>query len=220
MTPRVVIVVPVLGRPHRVLPTMRSVAAATPEPHRLLFAANRNDRAEVRALAAASANFILVAGAGTYAEKINAAYGATDEPLLFLAADDLEFHRGWLTAAADQLGAGVEVVGTNDLGNPRVLNGTHSTHSLVTRTYCDDPGATADTPGTVLHAGYRHLFCDDELVGVAQSRGVYAHAHGAVVEHLHPYFGKAPDDSTYSKGHRRAREDRATYDRRVHLWQT
>jgi glycosyltransferase involved in cell wall biosynthesis len=218
VTPPVVIIVPVLNRPHRVIPTMQSVAAATPEPHRLLFVASRSDSPEVRALAAAGAHYLLVAGAGTYPAKVNAAYQATTEPLLFLAADDLEFHPGWLSTALELLEPGVEVIGTNDLGNPRVLEGLHSTHTLVTRAYCDDPGATADQAGTVLHQGYRHLFVDDELVGVAQARGVYAHAADAVVEHMHPYFDKAETDSTYARGHRNVVADQALYDRRVTLW--
>ena len=218
VTPRVVIVVPVLGRPRRVQPLMADVAAATPEPHRLLFVVNRRDGITARALRAAGADHFIVGGRGTYPEKINAALHRTDEPLIFTAADDLHFHPGWFPAALEQLDDGAGVVGTNDLGNPRVVAGEHSTHSLVTRAYAMDPGGAWDTPGSILHEGYRHLFCDDELVGVAQARGVYRHAAESVVEHLHPHHAKAESDATYALGSKFVRDDRATYDRRVHLW--
>lgn len=214
--PRTVIIVPVLARPHRVEPTLDSVSSATTLPHRVLFVVTEEDEAERRALEQAHADHLVVARADiSYPSKINRAYEATDEELLFLAADDLAFHDGWLEAA---LAFDADVVGTNDMGNRRVLAGEHSTHTLVRRSYCDRPGATADRPGTVLHEGYRHWFCDDELVGVAQHRGVYAHAHDSVVEHLHPYHGKAPRDETYRQGERRRNNDRRIHQRRSRMW--
>jgi len=216
--PSTAILIPVLGRPHRVQPTVTSIAEATPERHRVLFIANRSDDEEIDAVRSVGADLLIVDGRGTYPEKINAGYAYTDDELLFLAADDLTFHAGWLTAAQAMLSETVHVVGTNDLGNQRVIDGTHSTHSLVTRAYCDDPGATADQDHSVLHAGYRHWMVDDELVGVAQHRGVYAHAHDSIVEHLHPYHGKAEKDATYKKGEERKHSDQHLFRRRRHLW--
>lgn len=216
----VVVVVPVLDRPQRVVPLIESHTASGAAPRgRLLFVANRHDRREIAALSAAGAE-VLLAGDDevSYPAKVAAAYRATTEPHLFLAADDVHFHPGWLDAAMAKMTGNVRVVGTNDLGNPRVLAGDHSTHTLVARSYCDSPGATADRSGTVLHAGYGHWFVDDELVQVAQARGVYAHAAQAVVEHLHPYHGKAPSDRTYRRGERSRIRDRRLFDRRVALW--
>ena len=216
--PSTAILIPVLGRPHRVQPTVTSIAEATPERHRVLFIANRSDDEEIDAVRSVGADLLIVDGRGTYPEKINAGYAYTDDELLFLAADDLTFHAGWLTAAQAMLSETVHVVGTNDLGSPRVIDGTHSTHTLVTRTYCDSPGATADQPATVLHIGYRHWYCDDELIGVAQHRGVYAHAHDSIVEHLHPFHGKAEKDATYKKGEERKSSDAHQFRRRRAQW--
>lgn len=215
-----IIIVPVLARPHRVLPTLESIASATTSPHRVLFVVSDSDAEERDALEDAGAEHLVVDDRhGSYPCKVNRAYKASSEPLLFLAADDLDFHPGWLEAATGQLAHGAMVVGTNDLGNARVLAGTHSTHTLVTRGYADSPGATADRRNTVLHEGYRHWYCDDELVGVARRRGVYSHAHDAVVEHLHPYHGKADRDRTYAAGEAGRRLDRREHARRLSMWE-
>lgn len=216
MTLATVILVPVLERPHRVAPLIENIAAATPEPHRVLFIVSSHDLAEVKALDAAGVEY-LRSGKLTYPFKINLGYRESTEPLLFLGADDLEFHPGWLTAAQAKLKAGVDVVGTNDLLNPRVLAGEHSTHSLVRRSYVDEHG-TIDRPGRVLHEAYPHEYCDDEFIETAQARGVYAHAGDAIVEHLHPYASKAPVDRTYRRGWSRRQVGRRIYTRRRPLW--
>lgn len=215
--PAVVVMVPVLDRPHLVGPLVKNVAAVTPGPYRLLFIADRDDRDELDALQAAKADFITPGG--TYPEKINRAYRETDEPFLFLAADDVAFHPGWLEAATLAMTPDVNVVGTDDGGvNPRVARGVHSCHSLVRRSYCDSPGATADQVGVVLHEGYRHCYVDDELVGVAQKRGCYAHAGDALVEHRHPYSGKVDIDETYRRGRVHILRDKRTFSGRRRLW--
>lgn len=112
---------------------------------------------------------------------------------------------------AEATGAGV--IGTNDLGNPRVLAGRHSTHPLVSRRYANEMG-TLDGPGQVVAEVYDHQYCDDELVLTAQRRAEWAFAREAVVEHLHPFFGKAEMDATYDKAIAKTADDRATFMRR------
>lgn len=215
MPAEVVIVVPVLGRPHRIVPLMESGAAATPEPYRLLFVATGNDQDEVAALQAAGADHLVRPGArvsGEYARKINLGAQESDEPLIFTGADDLVFHPGWLAAAKRRLGpssqwmehplpadAEIGVVGTNDLGNPDVIKGVHSTHSLVTRTYMDEQG-TMDGPGAIYNVAYDHNYCDIEFVETAKARSAFVHAADAVVEHFHPSWEKAKGDATYELG--------------------
>ncbi len=214
----VVILIPVLRRPHRVAPLLASIVEATPEPHRVLFIVEALDVEERAALDRACAEHVVVERQRrSYARKINAGYRSSVEPLLFLAADDLAFHLGWLPAARAKLGGPVQVVGTNDLLNPRVLAGEHATHSLVTRAYCDELG-TIDEPGKVLHEGYGHDYVDDEFVATARVRGAYAHAHDSIVEHLHPWAGKAPSDSTYRIGRAKSAGGRRLFEHRQHLW--
>ena len=212
-----VVLVPVLARPHRVAPLLASLERATPEPHRCLFLPTPGDNPELEALRLAGAQFQEYAG--NYAAKINAGIEATDEPLIFTGADDLAFHAGWLEAALevmDETGAGV--VGTQDRCNPRVIAGLHATHFLVAREYVERHG-TIDEPGKLLHEGYAHEYVDDELIGTARARGQYAFAAEAVVEHLHPLVKKAPVDATYRLGRSRSGEGRALFRRRRRLWQ-
>jgi glycosyltransferase involved in cell wall biosynthesis len=215
-----VIVVPVLRRPHRVQPLLESIERNTPAPHRVLFVASPGDDAELAALEAAAADHLVLdrpPGRGDYARKINLAYRSTREPLLFLGADDLAFHPGWLERAQEHLAAGIHVVGTNDLGNARVIAGDHATHSIVTRWYVDHRG-TIDEDRKVLHEGYEHEFVDDEFVATAKKRRAWAFAPHSIVEHLHPSWGKAPTDPLYDDQDRRMRAGRRLYLRRRRLW--
>lgn len=209
---RTVILIPVLGRPARVAQLVASIKAATPEPHRVLFIADPDDTPTLEAIAAAGAE--VITPGGSYARKINAGIAATSEPLIFLAADDLTFHPGWLTAAAAKLTDRIGVVGTNDLANPRVISGQHATHSLVARWYADL--GHHDGPG-LLHEGYRHNFVDDELVATARARGAWAVAADAHVEHHHPCWGTAEVDATYERGRQHFRLDRRLWLHRSRL---
>ena len=42
---------------------------------------------------------------------------------------------------------------------------------------------------------------------VAQAAGVYAYAPDAVIEHMHPAFGKSEGDPVYERGERAFRRD-------------
>lgn len=218
MTAPVAILVPMLGRPHRVEPLLTTIVATAPDA-RTLFLVSPGDHDVHRAIDAAGAERLTVDGPypGDYARKINAGYRATREPLLFLAADDLAFHPQWFEQATSRLGPGIGVVGTNDLGSPRVITGQHATHSLVTRAYADEFG-TIDQPGAILHEGYPHEFVDDELVETAKHRGAWAFARFSHVEHLHPAWGKAPVDKLYLGQRRRMDKGRRIYQERRHLW--
>ena len=145
------IVIPVLARPQNAAKVVHSIADGTAgEPHRVLFVANANDREEIAACKATGADLLVMSYAnaprmwravvGDWAKKINRALAESTEPLIFTGADDLLFHPGWLTAAKAQLKPGVGLVGTNDLGSPRVMAGLHATHLLAARWYAETTG--------------------------------------------------------------------------------
>lgn len=216
---RVAILVPVLGRPDRALPLAQSVAQATDIPYRLLFLCSPEDGAQIDACQEAGDTLVVdwEAGPGDYARKINAGYHATTEPWIFTAADDLTFHAGWI---AEALFVGIEkpVVGTNDMWNPLVKAGKHSTHTLIERRYVDEQGASWDGPGVVFHEGYDHQWVDTELVAVAHDRGVWGFAPRSFVEHLHPMAHKSQMDDTYRKGLAKGREDGHLFRERRRLY--
>lgn len=218
------ILVPVLARPERVYPLLRSIEETTPPPWRAVFVLDAGDDDEYESVAASRASYpvdLLVGLDGArYAAKINAAVAATDEPWIFQGADDLAFRPHWWDAAIDVARyTGARVVGTNDLCNDRTMVGIHSTHSLVARTYVDEVGGVIDRPpGILMCEEYEHEYSDDEMIQTAMTRGEYAHAHLAGVQHLHPNCGTAPDDPTYVRGRAGTARSRVLFRRRAHLW--
>lgn len=220
-----VLLIPVLRRPHRVVPTVMSVDKVTPKPYRLLFIVSPSDYPEQKELDKAGAEWIATdedfEGRGDYARKINLGYQKTTEDLIFLGADDLKFHPNWFEACLEKMkdskGKSYDVIGTNDLGNKFVLEGTHSTHTLVTRSYVDNYG-TIDETGKVLHEGYIHEYVDNEFVETARHRNAWAFAQGSRVEHLHPAWKKAPSDGLYRASPMRMIAGRKLYEQRKGLW--
>jgi hypothetical protein len=222
----VAIVVPVLGRPDRVAPLVRSLDESVAAERRdgwqveLVFVCSPDDELEVAAVRAAGLEPLFApwpAGRGDYARKINHAANLTDATWIFTGADDLRFLPGWLRAAISvHIRTGALVIGTNDLGNPAVMRGQHATHSLVHRDYLEH--GTIDEPGVLLHEGYGHCWVDNEFVETARARGVFAFAKGSQVEHLHPIWHKAADDVTYRRGQESYRTDQRLFVRRRQLW--
>jgi hypothetical protein len=211
MSEGVAILVPALARSQNVAPLLASIRESTPQPYRVLWLLDPGDRAEQDAVAAAG-GWMLSAG-GSYAAKINAGVRATDEPLVFLAADDLRFRPCWLDIARAAIGRGAHVVGVNDGIRRRRV---HATHFLLTREYAQRP-CIDGTPGP-LSVAYDHSFVDDELIATATKRGVYVHETRSTVLHLHPDMRSAPDDDTYRKGRAKFESDRAVFNERSALW--
>ena len=218
------VIVPVLNRPANAAPLVESLAAST-DRARLYFVCSRADREQEKACHAAG-GFVLLAmfppGPGDYARKINTGFRQTRSPLVLLAADDLRFHPGWLEAveacAAERPDAGV--IGTNDLANPQVMRGRHSTHPVVRRSYVKEIGGVVGRPGIVYCEEYDHQFVDNELYATAVARGAYVHCYEARVEHMHPIFRRAVKmDATSEKGLARGAEDRRLFESRRHLWE-
>lgn len=218
-----VVLVPVLNRPQRVAPLIESFLAHSPARVALAFVVQEDDEPERAALEAhpvAGIDLLTVPSARTtYPQKINDAFawrgspGGGNEPLVICAADDVLFAHGWLDAIEACIAPGIGVIGTRDGGvNPRVARGTHSCHSAVLRSYIDEHGGS-DTPGEVLHEGYRHTHCDDELVQTARARRAFVMSE-AVLEHLHPYAKTAPMDDTYRLGMASIEQDRRLWARR------
>lgn len=211
---RVAVLVPVLERPQNAEPFMRSLRASTGLATAYAIC-GEDDRATWAAWLAAGAN-VLPASGKRFAKKINDGYRATVEPNFFITGDDVRFWPGWLDHAEYAMKvSGCRVIGTNDLGNPRVQRGEHAVHMLIDREYVDEHGASWDGPGVVCHEGYRHWFVDDELVTVAKQRGTFVAALGSKVEHLHPVWGKAEIDDTYKLGSHAKETDSRLFKKRL-----
>lgn len=206
------VLVPVLNRPQNVAPLVESFLAGTPQSSELVFLVDEGDTEELAEIISVEDNIYVrhlevTVETYTWPRKINAGVAHVLAEWYLLAADDIEFVPGWWEATRpfrrklDAWGSSprFSVIGTNDLANPRVIAGEHSTHTLVRGSYIREYG-TIDEPGKAVHDGYRHVFVDDELVWTAKHRGVWAHATDAYIKHRHPLWGTAEWDDTYLLG--------------------
>lgn len=219
----IAVLVPVLGRPDRVEPLIDSLYGSEGRfKFRMVFIASPEDEEEIDALETSGEDFIVMPdlrGPGDYARKMNTAVEWTDEPWVFLGADDLCFCKGWADKAVGaHKQTGKRVIGTNDLGNPHVKKGAHSTHTLVHRSYVEL--GTIDDPSRLLHEGYNHNWVDAEFIATAKRRNEFHPESSAWVEHLHPHWRKGRMDDTYQLGLKAFESDRALYRRRSRLWST
>ena len=216
-----VILVPVLNRPRNARRLVNNIEHACVTPQRLLFICSPDDKAEIAACKRTGADVTVVdwvPGPADWAKKLEWGRALTTEPYMLLAADDLNFHRCWDQRASQVLAQmEIGVLGTQDGGNPLVQKGMHSTHPIVSRAYINAFG-TIDQKHLMLHQGYDHQYCDNELCETAMARGYWHFARDVYIEHLHPAWGKAAWDHTYRKGYAKANADFQLFQRRRRLW--
>lgn len=220
MSDRLIVIVPVLDRPQNVEPLVASFYKGCPDTARLVFSATWGDDAEKDAIERVMSYRVQVSPTAsvTWPEKINETYREIHDRNLadwvLFGADDIDFHEGWWDATKpfrDQ--PEIMVIGTNDLGNPRVIAGEHTTHALVRSSYI----GTIDDPTSIVHTGYQHWCVDDEFLWTAKLRGVWAFCPTAIVEHFHPYWEKGKWDATYAKGEANSAADMALWRERAPL---
>lgn len=204
------VLVPVLGRPHKVAPTLAGFERTAPGCT-VMFLADPDDTQEIAALNRHGATYLTTGG--NYAQKIRAGVEATTAPLIFTGADDLKPLDGWLKEAVEEMQVhGAEVVGVNDLIN---RTREHATHFLMLRDYAEQP--TIDGQPGPFFEGYHHWYVDDELIATAKHRDTYSYAADSQIRHLHPMVG-GEDDATYRKGREQRRLDKKLFSRRSKLW--
>jgi hypothetical protein len=212
-TEEVDVIIPVIHRPQNVRPFMESLRASTGLA-RAVWICDPDDIEQQDEVRTYGGDVILCPG--SYAKKANFAWHHTERPWMLLAGDDVVFRPGWLDQALDVAKRyNADVIGTNDLANPRVMRGEHATHPFIRRSYIAEHGSTWDGPGIVCHEGYWHWFNDDEIVTVAKQRGVFQAALGSQIEHMHPVAGKADVDDVYRHNDSHADEDRRLFEKRL-----
>lgn len=187
----VVAIVPTLGRPWALRPLAEAFAQTT-GGHRILLVVDEDDRETWDALPLdGHPEVVALEHSGSYPQKLNAGIRATQEPLLLIGADDIRPHPGWLENAKAKLSDQVGFVSLNDLGNLDVMAGRYATFALIARWYAElEP----------YDESFHHNGCDVDASLRAKARGAFAYAEDAVMEHLHPNYGKAALDETYRRG--------------------
>jgi glycosyltransferase involved in cell wall biosynthesis len=219
---KLVILIPVLRRPQNVGLLVTSITKNS-GGYELLFIASPNDKEEIDELENQKQQYVVMDGLytnrGDYARKINRGFKEIEADWYFLGADDLRFHTGWFEEAMIiHAETNACVIGTNDMGNPAVIKGNHSTHSLVLRDYIKECGGSYNEPGRIYHEGYRHNFVDTELVATAKSREAWAFSSKSLVEHLHPDWKKGHKDDVYELGKSGWYDDQKLFEKRSGLW--
>lgn len=210
------IIIPTLGRPHRVAEVFANITDNTFADHRVVFVVEAHDSDTIEAVRNLGLQPVVNKRTKNYQGAVNTAYAETDGGWLFCGADDLNFGQWWDRECLAENG---RVVGTNDLYNAYVLKGWHSTHSLVDRSYLDEVGGVVDEgPGSFLAECYDHNFCDTEFIATAKMRGEFRPCLSAIVEHLHPAAGKAEFDATYQRSMAEFDRDGRMFDMRKSLW--
>lgn len=206
------VLVPVLGRP--VQEMLHSLERSTVEDYDVFLICSPGDEQIEACRSSGHVTWVVPwePDRGDFAKKINWAFARTSGEWIFQGADDIRFSPGWDVAAlrvARETGA--QVIGTNDLHNPAVKSGTHSTHTLVSRSYVSLQGGTYDGPGQVFCEAYDHQFVDNELIDLARRRGVWAFSADSIVEHLHPHWGNGKPHPTYEKAMRQTAADKRLF---------
>lgn len=222
----VVVVLPVLSRPHRVQPLLESLKESKKkvslEP---LFVVSGDDHEELEEVKASGASYLItdwLPGHADFAKKTNYGIASARGADWFLAgADDLVFQYGWADIAIEvSRSSGCRFVGTNDRANPMVMSGAHATHPLVHRSYVEL--GTIDEPGKLYCEQYSHQAVDNEACATAKYRNEFVFAQMSVVEHHHPFYPingvKVPMDSTYEKALKDGKADIELFHSREHLW--
>lgn len=220
------ILIPSLGRSSHVARVLDNIIKNTTPPFEVVFIVENPEFAEY--MRETSPYFgdldvyvVKNVNSKSYGGAINSGYKYATGEYVFLGSDDLNFHPGWDLEALSTMVRlpHIKVVGTNDLFNAFVLEGLHSTHSLVDRDYIDRVGGVIDqSPGQVLYEGYAHNFVDTEFIGTAKARAVFAPCLASVVEHLHWLAEKSDKDATYEKSEVGMQADADIYYPRRELW--
>ena len=201
--PQVSILVPTLGREEFLPALLATIIESTEVAWELVFVLDCGDVPSWKAVThlageAPDGAVVVVAKNGTYPAKTNAGYRASCAPFVLPTADDVVFKSGWDAALEEFHDPEVCVVGTNDL-SPNSHAG-HATMPILRRTYVDEPGASFGEPGKVFFEGYRHNYVETEICELARHREVWSYCEAAVIEHLHPSWGKREVDDTDAVG--------------------
>jgi hypothetical protein len=209
------IIVPVMRRPEAAYRFMKSLVDSDDVDLWNVYAVcDANDNATRRAWRDVGAVTMISDRGHRFANKVQLAYEYTEERWLLLVGDDVLFHPGWLEAARREINDGWQLVATNDMHNPFVLNGTHATHPIIDRRWIDYFGASWDGPGSIAHQGYWHAYVDAEWTARAHEDGTFVFAPDCKIEHLHPTWTGVRTDPTYILGMKHYQDDAALFERR------
>jgi len=219
MTNKIAIIIPTRGRPERVAKLLDNIEKTTTEPYAVYFGVDPDDIATKAACKALNANMVINATPSKYGPTINNCYHKTAEPFLMLAADDVEFTKGWDTDMLKVMeNPKIGIVGHID-NWPISKTGKHGSHLLVRRSYIQTHSGVEDEPDVIYSSAYNHYNTDIETEQTAMKRGAFAMSD-ALIHHHHWCNGEAVKDETYTVAQRdNMRHDNDVYNQRRHRFE-
>lgn len=147
--------------------------------------------AAYQAIAARRGVRLIINANRTHVEASNAAARAAQGDLLLQISDDFGCPDNWDAALLAAIGDRREVAVFVDDG----LGAKTMTLPIIDRAYYE-------RVGYVLHPGYAHMFCDNDLEELARRLGKLVDAKHLHFPHRHYIIGAAPFDDTYLKAAR------------------
>ena len=148
---------------------------------------------------------------GRHTSKVQAVNGGRvkDWDILVLASDDM-------VPVVD--GYAVKISAAMQAQFPYLDGALHFNDGAMGSTLCTLPVIGRrfyEQFGFVYEPSYLSLYCDQEQTELWQAMGRLAYVPETLIEHRHPYLGKASRDGLYLRNDSLGAIDRATYERRV-----
>jgi hypothetical protein len=123
---------------------------------------------------------------------MNFMYSQARGEIIMYASDDIIFQtKNWDVLVEKLLRRPLELPGLLAVNDLSPNTGKIATHGFVTR-------SMADALQYLLPPYFESEFCDTWLTEIAKKSNTFTYAENIIVEHLHPDWGKATYDDTYS----------------------
>lgn len=200
--PTIEVLVPTRGRPTRAMHMADSWDRTRESAFTgLTLVLDENDKsyAEYRNLSAGRPWVASAFGTGTMVERTNLAARELRADIFGWAADDNFFVTpGWDTKVRKAFERpGITTVNTNDLLVGDEKGGVYFVRKQAIRKL-----------GWFLPPFLEHLYVDYAITEMAKKAGTYKYLDDVVIEHLHPYSGKAQWDDLYRSVNNSGQDDR------------
>ena len=211
MSTKIDILIPTMGRFNLLKPLVKNIQETTRPPHLIIFI---TDEKEVKDMFKDRVDvFVWDPGKDnvSYSKRINWAF-KTDHlaEFFFTGSNDIHFMKDWDTEAMTAFqNQNIGVVAVNDGLN---INGTNF---LIRKKYIEEHGGTFDGDGEVFFNGYRHNFCDTELLFKVGSERAHKKVDSSQVFHNHYLNKKAKIDEVYKIGQKFYEEDEKKFKARL-----
>jgi len=217
------VAIPILNRPEKIKKVYDYFSERTGGLEEIIFLPDESDLASISILKELGYAYlispkILRLGVQTYASKINYAFKNSSLNFFMYAADDVIPQPNWFNILLKKFNSNptLGVLVPNDNLTLAVQEGRGAPHAVIKREYVNRfGGASFPGSGILMHEGYRHAFCDTELMEVAKKRNSFLYVPESVVIHNRPPLGDENNDEVYKLGLKTWKEDMVEFETRM-----